>query len=268
MGEKRRGKSVPISDGRRLVLELMRQSRTVPLVTIRRECTISALVQSRTESANRLSWVAIFAKAFSLVAERHRHLRHNWLNFPWSRIYEHPISECVVLVEREWQYQDTVLAAKVRAPETMSLEELDDNLKRFRSEPVRSISSFRQLLRIARYPSFLRRFIFWSTLNWSGYKRCKRFGTFMISTLGNHGCELLTPQMPLTSYLTFGPIALDGKVAITLVFDHRVIDGRQAARALDDLEGVLNTTIARELRAMKTPPPSPMPESAAVSYSS
>jgi len=266
MTQERRGRSVKVSDGRRLVNELMRQSHRVPLVTVRRECSIPALVQARTEGAGRLSWVAIFAKAYGLVAERNEHLRRNWLSFPWGRIYEHPISECVVLVEREWQGEETVLAAKVRAPETMPLEELDGHLKRFRTDPVRSISSFRQLLRIARYPALLRRFIFWSTLNWSGYKRCKRFGTFMISSLGNFSCELLVPHMPLTAYLTFGPISPDGRVAVTLAFDHRVMDGRHAARALQDLEQVLNTTLARELRSMGTSEANRVPDSTPASY--
>lgn len=266
MTEQRRGRSVKVSDGRRLVNELMRQSRRVPLVTLRRELSIPALVQARREGAGRLSWVAIFAKAYGLVAERNVHLRRNWLSFPWGRIYEHAVSECAVLVEREWQGEETVLAAKIRVPETMPLEELDGHLKRFRTDPVRSISSFRQLLRIARYPAPLRRFIFWSTLNWSGYKRCKRFGTFMISSLGNFGCELLVPHMPLTAYLTFGPISPDGNVAVALAFDHRVMDGRHAARALQDLEQVLNTTLARELRSLGTSEPNRVPESAAVSY--
>ena len=266
MTEQRRGRSVPVSDGRRLVNELMRQSRRVPLVTLRRELSIPALVQARSERAGRLSWVAIFAKAYALVAERNVHLRRNWLSFPWGRIYEHPVSECAVLVERDWQGEETVLAAKVRAPETMPLEELDGHLKRFRTDPVRSISSFRQLLRIAHYPALVRRFIFWSTLNWSGYKRCKRFGTFMISSLGNFGCELLVPHMPLTAYLTFGPISPDGKVAVTLTFDHRVMDGRHAARALQEMEPVLNTTLARELRSLGTVEPNVVPESASVPY--
>ena len=264
MMEQRRGRSVPVSDGRRLVNELMRQSRRVPLVTLRRECSIAALVEARSNGASRLSWVAIFAKAYGLVAERNVHLRRNWLSFPWGRIYEHPVSECAVLIEREWQGEETVLAAKIRAPETMPLEALDGHLKRFRTEPVRSVSSFRQLLRIARYPALLRRFIFWSTLNWSGYKRCRRFGTFLISSLGNFGCEILVPQMPLTAYLAFGPISPDGNVAITLAFDHRVMDGRQAARALQDLEETLNTTLARELRSLGTAEPNRMPESTLV----
>lgn len=266
MKEPRRGRSVPITDGRRLVDELMRQSRNVPLVMLRREMSIPALVQARRERAGRLSWVAIFAKAYGLVAERNVHLRRNWLKFPWARIYEHPVSECVVLVEREWQGEETVLAAKIRQPECMSLVHVDGYLKRFRTEPVSSISSFRQLLQIARYPALLRRFIFWSTLNWSGFKRCKRFGTFMISSVGNFGCEMLVPHMPLTAYLTFGPISPDGNVAVGLAFDHRVMDGRHAARALQDMEQVLNTTLASELRSLAALTPKAVLEMTAVPY--
>ena len=248
MASRSPGHSVPISAGRRLIFELMRQSRYVPQVTVRREISIPALVAARRESQWKISWVALFAKAYSLVAKGHSHLRRNWLTFPWGRIYEHPVSECVVLVEREWQGEEVVLGGKVRAPEESSLVELDGHVRRFSRDPVQSISPFRQMLHLARFPLLLRRFIFWSSLNWSGYKRCKRFGTFAISSLGNLGCELISPQVPLTGYLTFGQISAEGKVAVCLTFDHRVMDGRHAARALESLEQILNTTIAMELR--------------------
>jgi hypothetical protein len=251
MAGRSRGKDVPITAGRRLVLELMRQSGNVPLVTLRREFAIPALVQFRAETQPRISWIALFAKAYSLAANKHAHLRRNYLTFPFGRIYEHPISECVVLVERDGHGEEIVLGGKVRAPENMPLAEIDRHVRRFQKEPVQSISAFRQLLRLANYPTMLRRFLFWSTLNWSGYKRCKRFGTFMISSLGQFGCELLAPHMPLTGYLTFGPIAADGAVAVCLAFDHRVMDGRHAARALEDMETILNTSLLTELRFLQ-----------------
>ncbi len=116
----------------------------------------------------KVSWIALFAKAYGLAARRHVHLRRNWLTFPWARIYEHPHSECVVLVERDWQGEEIVLGAKVRAPEDAAVAEIDRHIRRFRSEPVASISPFRQMLRIARYPALIRRLIFWSSLNCSG----------------------------------------------------------------------------------------------------
>ena len=174
MARRTYGKSIPIRDGRRLVLEYMRHSRDIPLVTVRREFTIPALVIARAEYSPKLSWVARFAKAFALAAIRHPHLRRNWLSFPVGRIYEHPNSECIVLVEREWQGEEAVLGAKLRAPESMNLATIDGHIRRFKNDPVLSVSPFRQLLRVARYPALLRRFLFWLTLNCSGYKRCER----------------------------------------------------------------------------------------------
>ena len=81
-------------------------------------------------------------------------------------------------------------------------------------------------------------------------RRCKRFGTFMISSLGNFGTQTVVPIMPLTGYLTFGPIAIDGRVTVGLTFDHRVMDGRHAARALQDMETLLNTDILAEIEKL------------------
>ena len=58
----------------------------------------------------------------------------------------------------------------------------------------------------------------------------------------------LNPRIPLTGYLTYGPISADGRVTVSLTFDHRVLDGRQAARALCDMEAFLNTVLVAELR--------------------
>src|SRR4051794_37181408 len=119
MAERFRGKSMPVSAGRRLVYEFLRQSRRVPLVTLRREFEVPALVAARGEA--KLSWVPLFAKASPPPPQKHERLRHNWLTFPWARIYEHPHSECVVLVERDWHGEEIVLGAKVRAPEDTPL---------------------------------------------------------------------------------------------------------------------------------------------------
>lgn len=250
MAQRLRGKSVPLNAGRKLVNELMRQSQHVPLIILRRDFKIPAILAARDECEPRISWIAIFIKAYALAACKHIHLRHNWLSFPFGRIYEHPVSEAVIPIEREWQGDSIVLGAKIRAPESMTLELLDDHLRRFRRDTVRSISPFRQALRLAKMPSLLRRFLFWSSLHVSGVKRCKRFGTFIVSSLGQHGCELVGPRVPLTGYLTFGPIDDDGRVSICFSFDHRAMDGLQAARALEDMEKILNTVLAQELRAM------------------
>jgi len=243
-----RGASRPVSVGRRVAAEFLRQSRGIPLVTARREFALPGLAAVRAAGNPRVSWVALFAKAYGLAARRHPALRRSWTTFPFSRLYEHPASACVVLVEREVGGEETVLGGKVRAPEEMPLADIDRYVRSFQTAPVRSVSCFRQLLRVGRYPRLLLRFLMWSSLHWSGHKRSKRFGTFLISSLGNFGCETVHPHFPLTGYLSYGPISADGRTTVSLTFDHRVLDGRQAARALVDIESFLNTVLVAELR--------------------
>ena len=92
----------------------------------------------------------------------------------------------------------------------------------------------------------------WITLNISGYKRCKRFGTFGLSSYGNLGAENLHPISPLTTTLTYGPIdPATGRVVVKLIYDHRVLDGAYIARRLRDIEEVLNGPIRDELRSTR-----------------
>jgi hypothetical protein len=194
------------------------------------------------------SWTAIFLRAYAVVAQRHPELRRALIPWPYSHFYEHPFSEAAILIERDWQGEQVVLGAKIRAPEDKTLAEIDAELRYLRAAPVREVSSFRQLLRIGRLPGFLRRFTFWHSLYRSGYKRAKRFGTFMMSSLGNLGVEQHHPLTPLTTYFTYGPIAASGEVTVKIIYDHRVLDGRTVARCLMDLEDVLDGVIGKELR--------------------
>src|SRR6476646_4788975 len=113
-----RGASLPVSVGRRVAAEFLRQSRHVPLVTARREFALPGLAAVRAGTNPRISWVALFAKAYGLAARRHAVLRRSWTTFPVTRLYEHTESVAVVLVEREWGGEELVLGGRVRGPET------------------------------------------------------------------------------------------------------------------------------------------------------
>src|SRR4051812_3532957 len=182
-----RGTTRPVTIGRRVVAEFLRQSRNVPLVTVQREFALPGLAAVRAAMTPRVSWVVLFAKAYGLASLRHAALRRSWTTFPVARLYEHPESACVVLVEREFGDEEVVLGGEVRAPERMPLRDIDRYVRRFQTAPVRSVSCFRQILRLASYPAPIRRFLMWSALHWSGYRRSRRFGTFLVSSLGSFG---------------------------------------------------------------------------------
>lgn len=253
MSESPRGKIIPMHLGRRLVAEFMHHARKVPSLPLARTCRIPRLVAARAQASPAPSWTAVFMKAYGIVSREIPELRRAWITFPYARIYEHPVSECGILIEREVEGAPVVLGVKLRSPEETALLTIDEHLKHFREAPVEKVSSFRQLLRLARLPWFLRRWFLWRVLWMSGYRKARRVGTFIISSLGNYGVEQMHPLTALTTYFTFGPILEDGSVTLKIIYDHRVMDGRTVARALVRLEEVLHDQLLAELQSLARP---------------
>ena len=238
-----------LSPARRMCVELLHHAQKVPLLSTGRKINVAELDGLRAAAEPHLTWTPLFIKAYALTAQQHPELRSAYIKYPWPRLYIHPYTIAAVLVEREWEGAIVTLAAKLRAPEEMPLTLIATHLQSFQNDPVLEVSPFRQLLRIGRYPAFLRRFIFWQTLHFSGVKRAKRFGTCMVSSVGRFGAEQYVPRTPLTTYFTFGPIDAAGDVEIKIIYDHRVMDDGHVARALQSVEQILQTQIRDELRA-------------------
>ncbi|HVS39770.1 MAG TPA: hypothetical protein VMS17_29705, partial [Gemmataceae bacterium] len=243
MTQPRRGVRIALSPARKMVLELLHHACKVPSLPLSRVVNVATLVDARHCVQRPPSWMAVFMRAYALTAGRHSELRRAFLPWPRPHFYEHPETSCALLVEREWQGEQVVLGARIRTPEHRTLGELDDQLRYFRETPILDVNYFRQILRLGRLPGFIRRFTFWHSLYLSGFARAKRFGTFMISSLGNLGVEQHHPLTPLTTYFTFGPISPSGDVTLKIVYDHRVLDGRCVARCLQTLEEVLQTRL-------------------------
>ena len=145
-------------------------------------------------------------KAYALVGEDHAPLRRSFLEFPWPRLYEHPWMNCSLAIERTYQGEEGVFVGIFRArtsdadpaPAGRGVVQERDRWRKWASTGWRCGS--------AMLPTPVRRLLWWSTLNVSGYKRCKRFGTFGLSSYGALGAEQLHPISPLTTTLTYGPI--------------------------------------------------------------
>lgn len=244
-----RGRTLPLSGPRTFINDLLHYAKAIPTVPVSRVMDLGPLIPARREHPVRPSWSLLFMKAFGLVATEHPSLRRAWIGFPTPRLYEHPQSVCALAMEREYQGESGVFVGLFRAPECQSLAELQHWLDWYKETPLEELGFFRQALRISRLPRPIRRFLWWSTLEVSGFKRAKRFGTFGVSSYGALGAESLHPISPLTTTLTYGPIDPDtGRVSVKLIYDHRVLDGAQVARRLADIERTLRGAILDELR--------------------
>jgi hypothetical protein len=243
------GKKLRLSPARRLVTEMLHHARKQPSIPVARAANVGRLAAARARSAAPPSWTALFTRAYGLVARAFPELRRAYIRWPRAHLYEHPRSIAAVVIEREVAGERVLLAAKVPGPEDAPAAAVAERLRRFKEDPVESVSAFRQLLLLARLPWPLRRYAFWHYLNWNGARRARCFGTFMVSSYGSLGAEQIHPLTPLTTLLTFGPISRAGDVTFRIVYDHRVLDGRCVARALAELERVLQEDLAREVEA-------------------
>ena len=126
--------------------------------------------------------------------------------------------------------------------------ELQLSLDKYQTEPVEKIFPFQWQL--SGLPKFLRRCIWWWTLNIAASKRAKRVGTFFLTTLAGKGVEIQDPPAFLTSNLTFGPLDEASCCRVTLSYDHRLMDGSYVADCLIELEATLNGEIADELETL------------------
>lgn len=248
---KRNGRNLTLSPFRRLVVDLMHFSSTIPAVTVERRMNLARLVDARRACNPRPTWTALFAKACALVACKIPELRQAYMPFPWPHLYEHYKSIATFTVERQVGAEMVVVLAHVSGPENRSLSGLDAIIRDYRDKPIEQVGSFQRDMIVGRLPWPLRRLVWWATLNLFGRRRCHNFGTFGMTSVSGHGAGILFAIPLLTSLFHYGLLGEDGGLDMRLTFDHRVLDGAAAARVLVALEDVLAQEILEEVLSLR-----------------
>jgi 2-oxoacid dehydrogenases acyltransferase (catalytic domain) len=244
-----RGRRIPLSRARRLVIDFLYFATGIPTVPVQRRMQIQPVIDARAALSNRPAWTAIFIKAFALVSAEVPELRRAFLKLPWRHLHEYPQPVASVAIERDFEGDKAVLVARIKDPASLSLPELSRRVRSFAESPVGDINDFRRALRMCSLPRPLRRLLWWLGLNHPS-QRIRYFGTFGVSVYSGLGAESLHPLAPLTTILNYGVFSPDGQVDVRVVYDHRVMDGAIVARALGRLEEVLAGPILDELREL------------------
>jgi hypothetical protein len=241
-----RGTTIRLSNLRGLTRDVLRAAARTPTIPLQRRMNLARLVKARDAAAVPLSWSAIFVKAYALVAQETAVLRQVYLAFPIARLYEYPDSVAAIFVRRAYGCEDALFALMMGRPAALPLAEIAARIDRGKTAEVEQITEFRRALRFAALPTLARRLAIWVGLN-LGRHRSRFFGTFGVSTVGASGADLLTVIWPAGTVLTYGPIADNGVVDVSIIFDHRICDAAVVAQALGRLETTLNGAVADEL---------------------
>ncbi len=250
-----RGRTIALSLPRRTIIDLLHFAKKIPSIPVERRMSLQPVVKANALAHKKVSWCAIFMKAYGIVMNRMPELKRCFLSFPWCRLYEHGGIVASVAVERDYEGEKAVFFAHIRGPHQQQLMQIDEHLKRFKSCPIQEIGLFRRSLQVSRWPGLIRKLLWWLSLNVSGRIRERRMGTFGMSVYASLGAASLHPLSPLATTLNYGPFDSDGNIEVRLTYDHRVHDGATIARALALMEAVLCKEIINELDDLHTAAP-------------
>lgn len=243
-----KGRTVPLSVPRRLIVEHCQLALGVPRGALAGELALGALVAARAAHPARPPWTAIFAKAHALAAATLPELRRVYVKLPWPQLYELPASTAAIVIEREFGGEPALFYIRIKRPELLELAAIGAQIRQAQQAAVRDVPDWQAALRVAELPLPLRRAAFFLGRN-LGRQVPTRFGTFGISAVGHADIAFTIAVTHWTSFLTYGRLGADGRLPVHFTFDHRVLDGAAAAHAFDLLRAALAGPVLAELQA-------------------
>lgn len=238
-----------LSRQRLLVADVVAAARKVPTFPVERLMSLGMIEPLRAGTATRIGWAAIFSKAYAIVARDVPMLRSWYVPGLWPRAAISGVSVATISINRRVGDEDQLYWAHLPSPDERTLVEVQAAIDQAVREPVETV--FRRQLELAMLPGWLRRWVLFWNLHAPSAKRAKRMGTFSISTLAGLGAFNRQHPSPLTTSLAYGPLDASGNCLVTLLADHRLLDGAPVARVLARLEEVLCGAIVDELRGMR-----------------
>lgn len=244
------GKRIRLSNGRRLVDDVIRMANTMPIAGLSADLDVSEISQLRRLTRPKITWNVIMMKAYAQVCRENPELQRAYVGFPWGHLHEHDEPVCMMTIAREHLGEERLFFARFSRPDQFRLPLLQAQYDHFRKSPIEEIKQFRHQILFAKAPGFVRRFAWWALFNVWPTKRAIHMGTYGMSISGYNGAYGSLHLGPNTTTLGVDPIPRHGVSRTTLTFDHRVMDGTPATRILLQLQDKLSTSIRDELKTL------------------
>lgn len=237
--------AIPVE--RRMLSDLIYFGRKAQLVGGEWAINVLRVARARRLRQPAFSWFAIIIRALAVTASRRAELRTYYMPAPWPHFYVHPTNVASVIIERAWQGRTALFFDQIHAPEAMSIAEIDRVLRGLRNLPINNVGGFRRMLRIARCPLLLRRFLLALVLYGSGRLRSRYLGTIAFSQMPVSRAKVMQ-STGVAPCLYYGVADAAGNLPVQFLFDHRVLDGAAAHRFIVEFEAILNGEIVMELQ--------------------
>lgn len=239
------------SGNRSCIADVAMLAGAIPLFPVERHCDLAELAAARSACRQRIGWAAIFLKAYGMVVRQTPALRSWFLPGLWPRLATTEQNVATLAINRLDEDVERLCWARLERPEERPLADIQQFIDDCGRKPLAEM--FKRQIELERLPGWLRRTVLRWNLRSASAKRAARLGTFSLSTLAGLGADNRFHPTLCTSSLAYGPLAPDGRCRVTLIADHRVVDGALVARSLIMLEQVLQADLLRELRQLVAP---------------
>ena len=78
--------------------------------------SLQPVVSARAACDDRPRWTAIFVKAYALVASEFPELRRAYVKIPWPSLYEYPLSNASIIIERDYEGEASLFSILIKDP--------------------------------------------------------------------------------------------------------------------------------------------------------
>lgn len=249
------GRVKPFPMDRRHTLHFLESARPYAPVLLNMEVDMTQAQAVREHGlqayGRRLSYVTLLTRVIAEAMTGFPETNAALQTFPSARLceYEHIIAK--VLVDKRWNGRRFALPCLIPNAETASPAAIQARIDELQQTDLEELADFRRVRMLNRLPIWLGRWVYrLGTWSFGGRERLQ--GTFTISSLGHRGINSFFPIS--TSTLCFGVGAVEPKpvclgkaivvrpmMTLSLVFDHRVIDGAMAADLMSEIRSRLES---------------------------
>jgi pyruvate/2-oxoglutarate dehydrogenase complex dihydrolipoamide acyltransferase (E2) component len=238
----------PVAAQRRHTLFFLREFRSISPVFLDTEVDARALLAHRASAAEdgrRYSIVSYLLQVGGRVLAAHPEANAAMTGGLWPKVARFPSVAGKLALDRRIGGKRVVLAAVLPGLENAGLDAIQDQVEHYRDGDPDTMPEFAGARKLHSLPALIGRVAYRKVVRpLAG--RARVLGTFSVTSLGHRPVDGFHSVGGTTITLGVGRIAeravvVDGEVAVvptfrlSLAFDHRVIDGAEAADVLADL---------------------------------
>jgi len=211
------------------------------------------------QRGDKITVTAFLLKAIGIAQRAHPDSRTMCLPFGKRAVFNSIAAGFTV--EKMVKDQPVVFFGTIDTPDTKSLNTISDELSQYAQLPVEDLPRLAKEERFTRLTWLLRRLVLWLGLRNPHIRLLVNQATFGLTSLGKMGVQIVVSPCSGTS--TFGvgsvelrPVVRDGAVVtrpimtLSYTFDQRVMDGRPAARFLQEIRSLMEGRLEEHIRVL------------------